>query len=83
MENNVAAIDLNHQRAIRDARAEGMRQGKIAATAAALHMLVKNLKLTPQEAVVLLEINRKERKTYLKILATEAKRREERKKLDK
>lgn len=79
-EHNVAAMSLDPQRAIRDARAEGMRQGKIVATSAALHMLVKNLKLTPQEAVVLLEINRKERKTYLKILATEAKRREERKK---
>ncbi len=65
---------------LQDARQEGIRQGKIVATAAALHMLVKNLKLTPQEAVVLLEINRKERKTYLKILANEAKRREERKK---
>ena len=52
-----------------EAREDGIRQGKIVATTAALKMIMKNMKISPQEAMILLEIPRKERKTYEKILA--------------
>ena len=52
-----------------EAREDGIRQGKIVATTAALKMIMKNMKISTQEAMILLEIPRKERKTYEKILA--------------
>ncbi len=58
---------------LRDARQEGIRHGKILATTKHLSMLAKNLKISLQEAMALLEIPRKERKTYERILASRAK----------
>lgn len=58
---------------LRDARQEGIRHGKILATTQNLSMLTKNLKISLQEALILLEIPRKERKTYEKILASRSK----------
>ncbi len=56
---------ITHQ--FQDARLEGIRQGKILATTKALAMLIKNLGLSSWDAMVLLEIPKKERKTYTKI----------------
>lgn len=53
---------------LRDARQEGIRQGKILATTKNLSMLAKSLKISIQEAMALLEIPRKERKTYMRII---------------
>ncbi len=52
---------------LKDARQEGIRHGKILATTKNLSMIMKNLHIPIQEALVLLEIPRKERKTYIKI----------------
>ncbi len=52
---------------LRDARQEGIRHGKILATTKNLSMLTRNLKISLQDAMALLEIPRKERKTYIKI----------------
>lgn len=53
----------------REAREDGIRQGKIVATTAALKMILKNMKLSPEEAMSLLEIPKRERRTYERILA--------------
>ena len=53
---------------LRDARQEGIRQGKILATTKNLSMFAKSLKISIQEAMALLEIPRKERKTYVRII---------------
>ena len=53
-----------------EAREDGIRQGKIVATTAALKMIMKNMKISPAEAMIFLEIPRKERKTYEKIFAS-------------
>ncbi len=71
------------QEARQQAREEGIRQGKIVSTMTALKMLMKNLKLSPAEAMLLLEIPRKERKTYEKILANREKQRRERNSRDR
>ncbi len=63
---NTTANSLPQQ--LRDARQEGIRHGKILATTKNLSMLTRNLKISLQEAMALLEIPRKERKTYMKIL---------------
>ena len=56
-----------------EAREDGIRQGKIVATTAALRRLVQKMGMTPQEAMILLEIPKKERKTYAKIFANREK----------
>ncbi len=58
---------------LRDARQEGIRHGKIRATTKNLSILTRNLKISLQEAIILLEIPRKEQKTYEKILASREK----------
>lgn len=63
---------------IREARQEGIRQGKISATAAALQKIVKGMAITLEEAMILLEIPRKERKTYIKIFANKERQAQER-----
>lgn len=55
---------------LREARQEGIRQGKILATTKNLSMIMKNLHISIQDAMVLLEIPRKERKTYERILSS-------------
>ncbi len=57
---------------LRDARQEGIRHGKILATTKNLSMLTRNLHIPIQEAMILLEIPKKERKTYEKILTSRA-----------
>lgn len=61
-----------------EAREDGIRQGKILATTAALRRLVQKMGMTPQEAMSLLEIPKKERRTYARILANRARQRQER-----
>jgi len=52
---------------IHEARQEGIRQGKILATAKILATLTRKLNIPVQEAMILLEIPKKERKTYIRI----------------
>ena len=61
-----------------EAREDGIRQGKILATTAALRRLVQKMGMTPQEAMSLLEIPKKERRTYARILANRERQRQER-----
>lgn len=63
---------------IREARQEGIRQGKISSTTAALQKIVKGMAITLEEAMILLEIPRKERKTYIKIFANKERQARER-----
>lgn len=68
---------------LRDARQEGIRHGKILATTKNLSMIMKNLHLPLQEALILLEIPKKERKTYAKILTSKENQKNVKKDIDK
>lgn len=65
-------INNSFPQQLREARQEGMRHGKILATTKSVSMLMKNLNVSLQEAMILLEIPRKERKTYEKIIESRA-----------
>lgn len=65
----------NQARLIQEARLEGIRQGKISATTAALQKIIKGTGITLDEAMILLETPKKERKTYIKIFANKERQR--------
>lgn len=71
---NLTTDSISQQ--LRDARQEGIRHGKILATTKNLAMIMKNLHIPIQEALILLEIPKKERKTYEKIFASRAKQKD-------
>lgn len=58
------------------ARQEGMRHGRITATVQCIRKLMANLKLPLEDVLVLLEIPRRERKTYRAIIAATEKQRQ-------
>lgn len=58
------------------AREEGMRQGKITATVKCIRKLMGNLDLPLENVLALLEIPRKERKTYRGIIGAAEKQRQ-------
>ncbi len=78
MEKQAEMKQMTLQEQLAAARAEGIRQGKLDATKRALQMLQKTTHCTLDDALLMLEVPRKERKTYVKIFAAVARQKQKR-----